>query len=1435
MNSLAFFDRNKKINKVPLHLGARREKYAASIANRSMNTSIQSLNTIESGTEYADEYVKKEEKELYEFAQVLRNAPNGQYDDVSLATAASHVTEEAAEELTRIYRSYNFAYHPKANLTIKTVKERIVSTIEAEPVTIIQGPTGCGKTTQVPQFILDNCFEKKEPCNIIVTQPRRIAAISIAQRVCNERQWPLGSLVGYQVGLSRHTSQDTRLVYCTTGVLLHRLITTKHMNDFTHIIIDEVHERDQEMDFLLLIVRKFLRSNSRTVKVILMSATFNVDKFSKYFSSYLGKQLVPAPVIDVTKNNYFDVKDFYLCDLSSLYQGEAPLISLAEPEVSKNMIELSVRLMNVMDAIDAQKDDREENNIARPAILVFLPGIHEIEEMHNVISTKQDTCKWDVVVLHSSITNEEQHRIFESPPEGFRRIILSTNIAESSITVPDIKYVIDFCLTKQLKTDPSTNFNCLELTWASKANCQQRAGRTGRVMDGRVYRLIPKRFYATLPDENPPEILTAPLEMIILRAKVLDLDTPKALLALALDPPDISNMERTILLLREAGGLLTIEGDNFDGELTDLGRVMSQLPIDIHITKMIVLGHVFSVLREAIIIGASMSVKNMFSMPFQRKLEAYNSKLSWAQNTSSDGAAYLHAYNVWMREKANARIKTSRAEVQWAQRNCLQIRVLREIDALIHDITARLTRLGIKETVGMKKVEWEESEKNFVIKIIFAGAFYPQYFTTKSKRDEKENLKQLAGLDPLKTVYLQGWPINQPIMLYAQRFQEEFKECLASNVGQIKIKSDNSSRVYVQFGKADVEESQSVNREPPGEVLHAVYRALKRRHISKHIVIPVLTPEESNVRAEELHIEKTAPVCHFININSTPRGPPQNEIRPVLPGLDVTHVSLIIRRIIDPGHFWISIRNAETSSYFSQISQYIESITNLKNVEIFNKPPTIGTLLLAPYETRDETIFRRAIVQGIIMENKSNIMTQVFFIDFGNGRRVQVNDLRRLPENHPIANIPALAFECTLANVKPSVLNALNGEWSRDAKKFFTNIIKDSEKIDGDIYSVVNSVVSLTLTCVDHSQQKININEQLIKEGFAEYREEHYLSKYNHDLRQQSSDFSPAEKLSHEEMQYNQFYLMDSYVTPPEKENCKMAVNLRGPYSPLEAELDSLTRTGIGKKVRVSDESVNSILLDSTVSNVQERLLVSGFVGQSHTSGNLVLRNTALMPNIPGLTSLLCLIFAPQIELRRNSFKTRYSGALCGLGYDKKTHQSLFPEHDMAIDFDVELTMDDMQNVNRLRHWMSAGIFITTDDMDTSEEIAICQNKVKDILFRIIDKERLPIPNETDLLRFQWCRYPPELFLVPGTVSQIKQNIFKLHHALDLEDKNEAKESMIEHVNELKKIASQSFRESKVKLVNCNLCSKDVFGILQLRTHINSHEHRTKEFQIRRA
>lgn len=1255
--------------------------------------------------------------------------------------------------------------------------------------------------------------------------------MSIAKRVCEERKWELGGLVGYKVGLSSHCSEDTRLTYCTTGVLLHRLVNQRSLNDFTHIIIDEVHERDQDMDFLLLVVRKLLRTNSHSVRVILMSATINVDKFSKYFSIYVGKKKTPAPIIDVIKKNMYVVRDFYLEDLSGI--SEQPEVSIREPTISQKMYAVAKKLILMLDQVDYSLNTPKEEILDLPTVLVFLPGIYEIEDMHRAL-INANYPDWEIIILHSLITNSEQARIFENTRPGIRRIILSTNIAESSLTVPNVKYVVDFCLIKQLITDSQTNFQCLDLVWASRANCQQRAGRTGRVMDGRVYRLIPKKMYEQdLLEENPPEILRAPLTNVFLKAKMLNMDKPKALLALSLDPPDLTNLCRSVVILKETGALFTPEKDNdpFDGEITDLGKVMAELPVDVHISKLIVLGNLFSVLQDAIVMGASMAVKNMFSTKFQKKIPTYNAKLYWAQNTSSDAIAFNNAYRVWISKKANLNIKSNDEEVAWARRNYLEIRVLREVDVLVREITGRLEKFGIKETYGADKVTWTSDRKLFILKIITTGAFYPHYYKTQQMHDEKDCVKLIGGLEPTKSVYLTGWAHKQPGMLYAKRIQQCFESCKSSKIDKIAVKFDNSNRVFIQFGNTLQSNDNKINYDKNGEIPIAIYQAIKMRSIRGDIEVPVMELNESLKAADDRNIGTISVFdlpCDNVSL-LTATTSRYNEIRPKLPSLDITHIPLEIKNIINPGSFWACLNDIETKINYETINNYLESMPEEKFL-LFEKQPYPGSFVLGPFDEKEgKIIYNRALLQSV----SKNFVT-IFFIDYGKIKQIPLSDLRRLPPNNKISKIPAQVFQCSLTNIKPSTINSITGEWSEEAKEDFKNIINNKKELYGKVYSVVDGVVSINLIYSDYDKKTTDVNDYLIREGHAEYREESFLSKKNHELREKRSGMTATNKARCEEQQYSQLYLADTYVEPPAINDCTRMVKLKGPFSPLEVKLYDMTNIGMGMTVKIHESSVNSVLLDSSIEEPQPRLLVAGNVSQSTSSNALTLRNTTLLPNIPGLVGLLVMIFAQKIELRCNSLRTRNIGVLCGLGYgnDKK---SLFPEHDMYVDFDVDITIDDMQNINRLRYWMSLGVLFDTNtdanDADMNERMLKIQNSVHDVFFKIMDTKRDPVQREIDLRHNQWCRYKNSMYTQPKHLNNYTRMTFKPHCALnlDLNDKDPNFESMILHLNELKLLVSESAKDHSNRLVECKLCRIEVFGLTELRKHVFSIGHRQLE------
>lgn len=325
---------------------------------------------------------------------------------------------------------------------------------------------------------------------------------------------------------------------------------------------------------------------------------------------------------------------------------------------------------------------------------------------------------------------------------------------------------------------------------------------------------------------------------------------PRAVLALAIDPPDLSNLQRTILLLKEAGGLVNKPNatNTWDGDLTDLGRIMAALPIDIHLSKLIALGHVFNVFRDTVIMAAAMANKSMFNNPFQKRMEAYEAKIHWADGSSSDCMAMLNAYTVWYKEINFGHLKKkSSNERSWAKRNFIQIKVLHEIDYLIHELTLRLERLGIKETSGPNKITMNDMDRFLILKVVIAGAFYPNYFIRNNSAridDQTGGAKALGGLDPTRTVSLTGWRPDLPGKLYSKRIQEKFKP-ITMLYPQIVVEFDGSSRIFIMFPDEKNYGNEKKQSGIPGKISLLIYKALKMRKLQSELAIEVMDLKSS--------------------------------------------------------------------------------------------------------------------------------------------------------------------------------------------------------------------------------------------------------------------------------------------------------------------------------------------------------------------------------------------------------------------------------------------------------------------------------------------------------------------------------------------------------------------------------------------------------------
>lgn len=353
-------------------------------------------------------------------------------------------------------------------LPIMKHRKVILETIENNQVVLIRGTTGCGKTTQVPQFILDSFIEKRRgtDCRIVCTQPRRVAAISIADRVAKERGEELGGgSVGYLIRCENELPRPEggHILYCTVGVLLRQLQSDPTLRNLTHIIVDEIHERSTDSDILLAVLKMMLPLRP-TLRVIVMSATIQMDQFSDYFAN--------CPTLEIDGFNHH-VEEVYLDEIMRLTNMPLNARDRQDRRTWFNFIK------NLIVHI--------HKGSAPGSILVFCSGYDEIERLYKGLKREHDpTMK--IYILHSLVPVRKD-RIFSKAAEGTRKIILSTNVAESSITIDDVVYVVDNGKSKVMSYNGKKGMLSLQNSMSTKANCEQRKGRAGRCQDGVVYRL----------------------------------------------------------------------------------------------------------------------------------------------------------------------------------------------------------------------------------------------------------------------------------------------------------------------------------------------------------------------------------------------------------------------------------------------------------------------------------------------------------------------------------------------------------------------------------------------------------------------------------------------------------------------------------------------------------------------------------------------------------------------------------------------------------------------------------------------------------------------------------------------------------------------------------------------------------------------------------
>ncbi|KAK7505535.1 hypothetical protein BaRGS_00003280 [Batillaria attramentaria] len=1343
------------------------------------------------------------------------------------------------EGATEVYKNYNFQAHHTPMLPISDRREEVIATIESNQVTIIQGSTGSGKTTQVPQYILDHYASEGRYCNIVVTQPRRIAAISIARRVCYERDWPLGTVCGYQIGMDLKASEDTRLLYCTTGVLREKLIRGKNMHQYTHVILDEVHERDQESDFALLIVKKLLRSNSRHVKVILMSATMNSDEFAEYFKLPVGDTLEPAPVVNV-EGQVFKVSQFFADDLAPVL-GKLPQFDEIRPMLHPEVVDMAVRLIQEFDKLEIKEQGRDESTgfaAVRGAVLVFLPGYQEISEMFDRLRQVDTQHRLTIIPLHSSITIDEQRRAFEQPVKGFRKVILSTNIAESSITVPDIRYVIDFCLTKNLVCDRDTNYTHLQVEWASHSNCTQRKGRAGRVSQGRAYFMVTRDFYEhCLGNFSIPEMQRCPLDTLVLKTKQLDMGEPIALLSQALSPPDLDDIERTILSLKEVGALCTTSHgvvDRFDGDLTFVGRVLADLPVDIRIGKLMILGYVFGLLEECLIIGAALSLKSIFANPFQSQrkdtsaVDPFKHKLSWSDNSLSDCIAILNAYRVWEKNRELQEFKrTGQTEAQWCKYNFIQMKRITEVSELVRELESRLERFNLVK-VRPRADRYTHPQAGpgthdiLLLKIVLCGAFYPNYFYKKDV-DEVDAIKMLSNHDPLNTVVVRGLPQNQGL-LYKDHLVRLFSSCAKNPIVHVE-----ESRAYIQFQwKTGIHyETNSVHP--------AVYTAIKLRHMRIPLLLDVYDAEEARRLMNKLHeaqekvasqgMLRTNRMTTVDSAVSSDGGSSAIFSRVALPNPAMSVMEVAITEVVECGHFFAQSMDVESIQHRQALMKMLNNPNNpLPKVQV--KPYT-GMMCAAPYLDDRELYYRARIddiresVIHVRQGPRGVLVCQVFFVDYGNTEVVPADRLCILPSQ--AMDIPAQAFECELIEIRPSNFKCPDGKWSMEATATFRNMVMGGRTFLAQIYSVVRDTVRLELIERMPNGREICLNEQLVSLKIADKAEESYLSKQDHEWRMWQSSASNPQSDYETAPSAHSLLRVDLKGPPSNAKRRGKKINLTGPVSPLEMEFVCMTQTG---SVRVDPESVNSAAVDNEPQNKHGRLMVAAFVGLNPEGRTLIARDTTIMPQIPGLPALLCLLFTPLAEFRVDSKRQRYTGALCGLGYNPDDrYLPLLPDHDMEVTFDVQFDDEDIHLINKVRHAINLALGSRSNMAEWGPDAvaAMIQGPARKKLLDMAERDVAVSPQIN----------PNDLVLPDDEVNPEYLTLLPLHPTVELVRETQSPTAghahmQRKHIDYLHHMAQMHIR----KPIRCELCSVTFQTSQLLALHLQTERHQRREEKV---
>ncbi|QEQ60982.1 ATP-dependent RNA helicase HrpA [Haemophilus influenzae biotype aegyptius] len=575
---------------------------------------------------------------------------------------AAEIQQQIEQARLRVEQRKSAVQNPivfPESLPVSQRKVEIQKLLSEHQAIVVAGETGSGKTTQLPKMCLELGFGNLGM--IGHTQPRRIAARSVAARIAEELETELGGLVGYKVRFNDQISDDTQIKLMTDGILLAEIQNDRFLNQYSCLIIDEAHERSLNNDFILGYLKQLL-PRRRDLKLIITSATIDVERFSKHFNN--------APIIEVSGRTY-------------------PVEVRYRPVVEEDDQDQLQGILNAVDELQAE---------GRGDILIFMNGEREIRDTAEALQ-KQNLKHTEILPLFARLSAQEQNKIFH--PSGLNRIVLATNVAETSLTVPSIKYVIDPGTARISRYSYRTKVQRLPIEPISQASANQRKGRCGRVSEGICIRLYSEEDFNSRPEFTDPEILRTNLASVILQMTALGLDDIEAFPFV--DAPDKRHIQDGIKLLEELGAFEMVRTKSGEKrQLTRVGRQLAQLPVDPRLAKMILSAVNFGCVYEMMIIVSALSIQDPRERP-QEKQQDSDEKHRRFADKKSDFLAFLNLWRYLQEQQKESSKNQFRRQCQKDFLNYLRIREWQDI---YHQIRLTVREMGLP--INSEKAEYQQ-------------------------------------------------------------------------------------------------------------------------------------------------------------------------------------------------------------------------------------------------------------------------------------------------------------------------------------------------------------------------------------------------------------------------------------------------------------------------------------------------------------------------------------------------------------------------------------------------------------------------------------------------------------------------------------------------------------------------------------------------------